>query len=75
MIVKILTNCPDCQGRGTALPVGWLPESGLNPLLRAFQCKDCQARFYLEVRSTNRRLAIDEQVNRIASAEALMDTI
>jgi len=60
-VKRIGYSCPGCKGASP--PLAWLPEKGLDPTLRAFQCKNCKALFYLSL-SAEARADVDESLGQ-----------
>lgn len=59
--------CPKCKGESQAQ--AWLPEAGLDPRLREFQCNDCGSLFFIVIKNLKRLGQISISLGQGADSE------
>ena len=59
--------CPQCKGHSE--PTEWLPDPGLDPTMRQFQCLDCQTTWFQIIRTVKELMIVGERVRSLRAAK------
>lgn len=56
-------KCPACHGYGD--PTDWIPDPGIDPMMRHFICRSCRLNFYITARDGEQLLDIKDRVKAL----------